>query len=270
MPWSCRRRIPHGLTVSYAPRFTTVRPLFLSWSGNTVPFFRIGTFSTIAVVCDSLVYRVPSKRVNITVVTDKTTYSVGDTVTLSVTATTAEEGRPVNGDVYVSVIDDTVLQSTPTRLSHPRLPAMALLEHDVMHFDDPGAYNVLPSVVKDSRSSIDLLLGTQVPVCSVSLVLVSLRHGAMCRAGDDLHCSRWRTTCLEAPRSQPRVGTYVFLRRLWTVFMLDVAQLFPTARKFTEKEFGDKLQSAFEVNKARVNRVRYSPLVPCSIVQALS
>jgi hypothetical protein len=121
---------------------------------STVIFFPL--------IFDRLVYRIPSKRANITVVTDKATYTVGDTVTLSVSATSAEDGRPVNGDLFVSVVDDTVLQSIPARLSHPRLPAMALLEHDVMHFDDPGAYNVLPSSVTEPRSNIDLLLGAQV------------------------------------------------------------------------------------------------------------
>ncbi len=109
-------------------------------------------------------YRIPASRANVTMITDKSTYSVGETVTMTVNAAT-EDGKPINGNVFVTVVDDTVLQSIPARLLHPRLPAMALLEHDVMHFDDPGAYNVLPSLVSESRENIDLLLGAQVCCC---------------------------------------------------------------------------------------------------------
>ena len=66
------------------------------------------------------------------------------------------------------------MQSIPKRLQHPRLPEMAFLEHEMLHFEDGDAFSVLP-VGADNKSAenIDLLLGTQVQyLCNQNLIPV--------------------------------------------------------------------------------------------------
>ena len=57
-----------------------------------------------------------------------------------------------------------VIQSQSTRLHHPRLPVMALLETEVGHLEDAGAYSVLTTATNKTLGdrALDLLLGTQV------------------------------------------------------------------------------------------------------------
>ena len=85
-------------------------------------------------VAERLLFRQP-RAMSVSVTTDKPVYNPGDTVTLSV-ATTYGGGSPMPAVVGVTVTDDSVLQKVERRRQPPRLPAMALLEHEVSELAD--------------------------------------------------------------------------------------------------------------------------------------
>ena len=66
-------------------------------------------------------------------------YNPGDRVTLTV-KTTYGDAQPIPAVVGITVTDDAVLQRIERRLQPPRLPAMALLEGEVLSLMDAHTY----------------------------------------------------------------------------------------------------------------------------------
>ena len=109
-------------------------------------------------IAERLIYREPSKKLNVTVTADKKYFVPGDSVKLTV-KTTDDIGNPVSGVVGVNVTDDSVLEMIDKREQSPRLPVMVLLESEVKELADAQIY----LDEKDAKAplAVDLLLGTQ-------------------------------------------------------------------------------------------------------------
>ncbi len=110
---------------------------------------------------ERLVFRAPARKVNVRISADspgRGDYVPGDRVTLKV-RTTDEAGKPLAATVGIAVSDDAVLEMIEKREQAPRLPAMALLENDVVELRDAGIY--LDSDNPIAPLATDLLLGTQ-------------------------------------------------------------------------------------------------------------
>eukprot|EP01129_Flabellula_baltica_P009970 TRINITY_DN4157_c0_g1_i1.p1 TRINITY_DN4157_c0_g1~~TRINITY_DN4157_c0_g1_i1.p1 ORF type:complete len:1410 (-),score=334.03 TRINITY_DN4157_c0_g1_i1:2-3844(-) len=102
----------------------------------------------------------PHQYLNIDMKTDKTVYSPGEKVDISLNITD-ETGKGI-ADVFlpVTVTDDAVLQMVDRRLQMPRLASMNYLEHEVNELYDSSTYFFSLDPELESKS-IDLLLGTQ-------------------------------------------------------------------------------------------------------------
>ncbi|GAQ82062.1 hypothetical protein KFL_000990110 [Klebsormidium nitens] len=120
-------------------------------------------------VAERLLYRVPEKNLHVAVSGGSSASGGGDCVPgekarVEVAVTDAATGEPVTGAVVgLSVVDNSNLEQVEPRRRPPRLPAMALLEDEVAHLDDSGAYidgSDLPGG-SDPSLAVDLLLGTQ-------------------------------------------------------------------------------------------------------------
>ncbi len=100
-----------------------------------------------------LLFRVPARRLSITMTNDRPRYGLNENATVTVQVRD-EAGQPVAAVVSVAVIDAGTDSAVPPRERAPRLPVMALLENEVDLCADPTVY------LNDPRA-LDLLLGTQ-------------------------------------------------------------------------------------------------------------
>ena len=109
-------------------------------------------------LAERLVFREPSRVINIAVTPDAPQYVPGGKAKLTLTATD-QNGSPVEGIVGVTVTDDSVLELIETRDQAPQLPAMVYLENEVRDLADAHIY--LDRSNENSSRAVDLLLGTQ-------------------------------------------------------------------------------------------------------------
>lgn len=109
-------------------------------------------------LAERLIFREPSKTLNITMRADKVQYAPGDKAQITV-RTTDDTGKPVSAMVGMTVTDDSVLQMIEKRDQHPRLPVMVFLEPEVKDLSDAQFY--LNPANPKSNLATDLLLGTQ-------------------------------------------------------------------------------------------------------------
>ncbi|CAN5481917.1 hypothetical protein BH10CYA1_BH10CYA1_57020 [soil metagenome] len=109
-------------------------------------------------LAERLIFREPSKPLNITITPDKKAYIPGGKAKLTVKATNAD-GKPVSTVVGLTVTDDSVLELVEKREKAPRLPVMLFLEPEVTDLADAGVY--LDPANPIAPMSTDLLLGTQ-------------------------------------------------------------------------------------------------------------
>jgi hypothetical protein len=109
-------------------------------------------------VAERLVFRKPAKPIKVDVKPDKSSYTPGAPVKLTVT-TTDTAGKPVSAVVGMTVTDDSVLELIEKREQAPRLPVMVLLESDVKDLADAHVY--LNDANPKAPLATDLLLGTQ-------------------------------------------------------------------------------------------------------------
>lgn len=122
-----------------------------------------------------------------------------------------------------------------TRLQPPRLPAMALLEGEVLHFEDGSSYGLLLSTQSATASrNIDLLLGTQ--VCGWCLRVLVLYYDTalevvigffLCdgRAGEGL-CSIALQLFLTEGRTKSLLVRDVFLSCFVCAFVVPLHDVF--------------------------------------------
>jgi len=110
-------------------------------------------------LAERLIFRKPASTLRLKVTPDATRYNPGAPVKLLIRAEDAATGKPVKAYLGVSVTDASVLDMIDPRHRQPRLPAMALLEHEVMRIGDSGAFFSEKGVA--SGEAIDLLLGVQ-------------------------------------------------------------------------------------------------------------
>jgi hypothetical protein len=109
-------------------------------------------------IAERLVFRKPAKSIKVDVKPDKSSYTPGAPVKLTVTTTDAA-GKPVPAVVGLTATDDSVLELIEKREQAPRLPVMVLLESDVKDLADAHVY--LDGDNPQAPVATDLLLGTQ-------------------------------------------------------------------------------------------------------------
>ncbi|MCC7530875.1 MAG: A-macroglobulin complement component [Candidatus Melainabacteria bacterium] len=109
-------------------------------------------------LAERIIFREPSKPLNITIKSDKQSYAPGDSAKVTVKATDAK-GNPVAAVVGVTVTDESVLQMVEKREQAPQLPVMILLEPEVKDLADAHVY--LDQKNPKAALATDLLLGTQ-------------------------------------------------------------------------------------------------------------
>jgi len=109
-------------------------------------------------LAERLIFRRPTKSINVQITADASQYVPGDDAKLTIT-TTDDTGEPVSAVVGVTVTDDSVLEMIEKRDQAPRLPVMVLLEDDVKELADAHVY--LDPENADAPLAVDLLLGTQ-------------------------------------------------------------------------------------------------------------
>jgi uncharacterized protein YfaS (alpha-2-macroglobulin family) len=116
------------------------------WDENDIP------------LAERLIFREPSKAINVSITTDKTTFTPGDSAKVTV-KTTNQDGQPVSSVVGLTVTDDTVLELVEKREKAPHLPVMVFLEPEVKDLADASVY--LDATNPKAPMMTDLLLGTQ-------------------------------------------------------------------------------------------------------------
>ncbi|CAN5697245.1 hypothetical protein BH10CYA1_BH10CYA1_04940 [soil metagenome] len=109
-------------------------------------------------LAERLIFREPSKAINVAITTDKSTFIPGDQTKITI-KTTNEDGQPVSSVVGLTVTDDTVLELVEKREKAPRLPVMVFLEPEVKDLADASVY--LDASNAKAPVMTDLLLGTQ-------------------------------------------------------------------------------------------------------------
>lgn len=109
-------------------------------------------------LAERLIFREPSKALNVSITPNKPTFTPGDTAKLTV-KTTDQDGKPVSSVVGLTITDDTVLELVEKREKAPRLPVMVFLEPEVKDFADANVY--LDATNPKAPMMTDLLLGTQ-------------------------------------------------------------------------------------------------------------
>ena len=114
-------------------------------------------------VAERLVYRKPSRVLNIQANTQSSRYAPGEKVAVDITVTN-ENDKPVSAAVLgASVVDDAVLslakQDNPN--GKPSMPTHFLLASEVENPEDLEDLNFYLSDEPDAAKSLDLLLGTQ-------------------------------------------------------------------------------------------------------------
>lgn len=110
-----------------------------------------------APIAERLVFRRPSRSVNVKVVASPEKTTPAGKVSLAILATD-ETGKPVEATLCISVTDEAVLQQIERREQAPRLPVQVLLGADVKELADAHLYL---SDAPDAPRAVDLLLGTQ-------------------------------------------------------------------------------------------------------------
>ena len=112
-------------------------------------------------VAERLVFREPARKLRVEVEPGSESFTPGSGVTLSVRTVDDATGVPVAAGVGLAVTDDAELSVVDARDRHPRLPAMALLEAELVEsggLKDPDVY--LGGGV-EADAALDLLLGTR-------------------------------------------------------------------------------------------------------------
>ena len=112
-------------------------------------------------VAERLVFREPARKLRVEVEPGSTSFTPGSPATLTVRTVDAGTGEPVAAGVGLTVTDDAELSMIDARDAHPRLPAMALLEAELVRdggLEDPGAYLGGDATADEN---LDLLLGTR-------------------------------------------------------------------------------------------------------------
>ena len=109
-------------------------------------------------LAERLIFREPTKTLNISLRSSKSTYAPGENAQITV-RTTDDSGKPVSAIVGLTVTDDSVLQMLEKRDQPPRLPVMVFLEPEVKDLADAQFY--MNPVNPKSALATDLLLGTQ-------------------------------------------------------------------------------------------------------------
>ena len=107
---------------------------------------------------ERLVFVHPKEKVHLEIDLKTKSPSPGDRVEVEITAKN-DQGEPVEAVVGITVTDIRTQEMIENREQAPRLPAMALLEHEVDDFKDTGAYLGGKDDGADAR--LDLLLGVQ-------------------------------------------------------------------------------------------------------------
>jgi alpha-2-macroglobulin-like protein len=116
------------------------------WDENDIP------------LAERLIFREPSKAINVSITPDKPTFVPGESAKLTV-KTTDSDGQPVSSVVGLTVTDDTVLELVEKREKAPHLPVMVFLEPEVQDLADASVY--LDAANPKAPMMTDLLLGTQ-------------------------------------------------------------------------------------------------------------
>ncbi len=116
------------------------------WDKNGVP------------LAERLLFREPSKPLNISITLGQKSYVPGDIAKLTIKATDGD-GKPISTVVGVTVSDDSVLEMVEKREQAPHLPVMVFLEPEVKDLADAHVY--LDPKNPKATLSTDLLLGTQ-------------------------------------------------------------------------------------------------------------
>ncbi|MEQ8791316.1 MAG: MG2 domain-containing protein [Pirellulaceae bacterium] len=109
-------------------------------------------------VAERLVYRQPSKSLQITITPNQPQYTPGGKAKVTVETRDAS-GKPVSAVVGLTVTDDSVLEMIDKRDQAPRLPVMVFLEGEVKELADAHVY--LDPENEKAPLAVDLLLGTQ-------------------------------------------------------------------------------------------------------------
>lgn len=109
-------------------------------------------------LAERLVYREPASALRLSVSADRTRYTPGSPVELTI-KTLDETGAPLSATVGLTVTDDSVLEMIEKREQPPRLPVMVLLEPETRELADAHVY--LDPQNPAAPLALDLLLGTQ-------------------------------------------------------------------------------------------------------------
>ena len=111
-----------------------------------------------APLAERLVFRQPSRKINVNVTAEREDYTPGDYAKLRIKSTD-EGGKPVSAIVGLTVTDESTLELIDKREQAPHLPVMVYLEPEVKDLADAHVY--LDSKNPKAALATDLLLGTQ-------------------------------------------------------------------------------------------------------------
>jgi uncharacterized protein YfaS (alpha-2-macroglobulin family) len=111
-----------------------------------------------APLAERLVFRQPSRKINVSVSPEREDYTPGDYAKLRIKSTD-EDGKPVSAMVGLTVTDESTLELIDKREQAPHLPVMVYLEPEVKDLADAHVY--LDSKNPKAALATDLLLGTQ-------------------------------------------------------------------------------------------------------------
>ncbi|MDR3613322.1 MAG: MG2 domain-containing protein [Candidatus Obscuribacterales bacterium] len=109
-------------------------------------------------LAERLVFRQPSKKINVSVTAERDDYTPGDYAKLRIKSTD-EDGKPISAMVGLTVTDESTLELIDKREQAPHLPVMVYLEPEVKDLADAHVY--LDSKNPKAALATDLLLGTQ-------------------------------------------------------------------------------------------------------------
>jgi hypothetical protein len=108
---------------------------------------------------ERLIYRQSAQRLNLSIQPDKTSYTPGDPVQLTLSATD-EKGNPAPAILLVAVVDQSVLTLADEK-THRSLPTHFFLTSEVRRPEDLEHADFLVGSHPLAQRSLDLLLGTQ-------------------------------------------------------------------------------------------------------------